>query len=463
MGDEVTDPQLLSQLNGAEGTQAVTDPALLAQLNSNAAPATTPAPSTPQYQPGGFWSNAAAGAKKVYTNDIPLGISQIYSSLFEPGIGPQLSQQAQAARQYYAPLMSTWGGKAGTMGAYAPLSLVPGANSVAGAAALGGITGALQPTTQNDSRLINTALGGALGLGGKVAGDTLSSWVTNRAAQPFLGWNQRTGNAAAASAAGSEARQLDQGAISDASDRFTRIFSNARSPDVSVPLTESAGSGVAGSIYSASSGLNQSSRTAFTGNEQVQDIMSLLRSGTGTAKQLGDISSKLNTEAASQMSSKGGDRALGQALYAVKDKVDGLIGNSIQDPAQRAEYFAALPQYRTFTTLTNRPTLLNSATGDVNLNNLGKYLQRYDKAGYTRGGNTTPLYQAARYGQASGIGSRPPPPILQPFKWGAYHLINNPVAGAAAGTVSRLGAPVSPQMQAILGRSYLTNPLLAQQ
>jgi len=180
-------------------------------------------------------------------------------------------------------------------------------------------------------------------------------------------------------------------------------------------------------------------------NDQVKDLISHL-GAEPTAAQLGSISSKLGTEAAGEMSAKGGDRALGQALFAVKDHVDQLIGSSITDPALKAEYAAALPQYRTFLTLTRRPTLLNSSTGDVNLRNLGNYLQRYDR-GFREGTNTTPLYQAARFGQASTIGSRPPPPILQPIKFAAYHAVNNPIVGVLGGTASRLGAPVAPLIQ----------------
>lgn len=55
------------------------------------------------------------------------------------------------------------GAIAGNLATYAPLALVPGANTVAGGAAIGGVTGALQPTTEGESRVTNAAIGTAAG------------------------------------------------------------------------------------------------------------------------------------------------------------------------------------------------------------------------------------------------------------------------------------------------------------
>lgn len=55
------------------------------------------------------------------------------------------------------------GAIAGNIATYAPLALVPGANTVLGGAALGAATGAAQPTLDGESRLANAAVGGAVG------------------------------------------------------------------------------------------------------------------------------------------------------------------------------------------------------------------------------------------------------------------------------------------------------------
>ena len=55
------------------------------------------------------------------------------------------------------------GAIAGNVATYAPLALVPGANTIAGGVAIGAATGAIQPTTKGESRLANAAIGGVVG------------------------------------------------------------------------------------------------------------------------------------------------------------------------------------------------------------------------------------------------------------------------------------------------------------
>lgn len=78
-----------------------------------------------------------------------------------------------------APLMKTGAGKAGTLsGTIAtalPAAFIPGANTYAGATLTGMGLGALQPTTKDESRLMNIGLGGVGGAGGQLAGRTLGS------------------------------------------------------------------------------------------------------------------------------------------------------------------------------------------------------------------------------------------------------------------------------------------------
>lgn len=55
------------------------------------------------------------------------------------------------------------GSIAGNIATYAPLALVPGVNTIAGGAALGAASGAIQPTLEGESRLANAAIGGVAG------------------------------------------------------------------------------------------------------------------------------------------------------------------------------------------------------------------------------------------------------------------------------------------------------------
>lgn len=388
-----------------------------------------------------FGQNALQGAGKFYT-DAVLGARQIYAQARggDPNavVDPITGMTSADKRDLDAPLQATGGAKVGEIAGALPLAFIPGANTYAGAALLGGAQGALQPTVGNESRLLNTGAGGTLGVVGKAGGDKLASWITARAAQPFMGWNQSTANQALATAVGSDASKLDQPGIAGASARFSDIFGRARDPAVTVNLPAQTSQ----VLSQAEAGLPASAKEAFWKDPQVNELMTHLQNGTASAQELGTISSKLGNTAAGEMSSKTGDRELGKALFAIREHADDLVGQSITDPALSAEYAAARPQYRNFL-LTRRPTIVNSATGDVNMRNLGNYLQRTDFKGYTQGANQSDLYNAARFGQATGLGSRPPPPILQPIKWAGFHAANNPVVNAIGGTASRLGAPFS--------------------
>lgn len=68
-----------------------------------------------------------------------------------------------------APLMDTGAGMAGNIGANILTALIPGGNTVKGAALVGAGLSALQPTATGESRLNNTLLGGGLGAGGALA------------------------------------------------------------------------------------------------------------------------------------------------------------------------------------------------------------------------------------------------------------------------------------------------------
>lgn len=396
-----------------------------------------------------FLQNAQQGVGKLYT-DALLGARQFYAGAADtvaPQTPTRLAQlQAEAAdkRQVDAPLQATAGAKAGEIVGALPLAFVPGANTYAGAAAIGGVMGAVQPTMSGESRLLNTGLGTGLGVAGKGVGDALSNFVASRAAQPFMGWNQKTVNQAAAIAVGSDAPALNQAALADVNTRLGAIFDAARSPDITVPVNTP----TARILAQTARGLDRSTQRAFNGNTQIQNLNDYLRvaNRSATAEQLGSVSTKLGQKATSEMTSQTGDRDLGRALFAVKEHVDDLIENSIPDASLQAAYATARSEYRTLSQVTSRPTILNSATGDVNMRNLGNYLQRNDKPGYLRGANQSDLYNAARFGQATGLGSRPPPPILQPLKWASFHAANNPVVNAIGGISSRALSPVRPAL-----------------
>jgi hypothetical protein len=77
--------------------------------------------------------------------------------------GQRLRDEQQAVLERDAPLMSTGSGKfgniTGNVAIAVPAMFAPGANTLAGSAVVGGLTGAFQPVTADESRLQNVGVG----------------------------------------------------------------------------------------------------------------------------------------------------------------------------------------------------------------------------------------------------------------------------------------------------------------
>lgn len=117
------------------------------------------------------------------------------------GVGQLLGQVSQEdidySRSLDRDLMQTGAGTAGnisgSVAATLPAAFVPGANTIAGGAAIGALQGALQPVGTDDSRLGNIAMGGAAGAlvpaavkTGKVAKAALIDPFTDKGKQRIL-------------------------------------------------------------------------------------------------------------------------------------------------------------------------------------------------------------------------------------------------------------------------------------
>lgn len=113
------------------------------------------------------------------------------------GAGQRLGMVSQAdideARRLDAPLMRSGAGSAGDItgkiAAALPAVLIPGANTVAGAAAVGAGQGLLEPTSGDESVLRNMATGAAGGAGGVMAGRVLmgGAQAAKALVEPFTG------------------------------------------------------------------------------------------------------------------------------------------------------------------------------------------------------------------------------------------------------------------------------------
>lgn len=184
-----------------------------------------------------FW---AGMGKKM--NDVYLGAKQ------RVGLADQA--EVDEARKYDAPLMNTTAGKigglAGTVVSTLPALAVPGANTVAGASAVGGIMGLLEPTARDESALRNAALG--------AAGGAAAQWGLGKAAGIF-------GDRLAAKEA-SEALRQSQNAARDETLRAAQQAGYAVTPS-------SANAGLPSRLFEGLSGKFKTEQLASVNNQNV--------------------------------------------------------------------------------------------------------------------------------------------------------------------------------------------------
>lgn len=123
------------------------------------------------------FERGAAGAGK-YMVDIARGAGQ--------WIGAVDRKDIEESRRMDKALMDTTAGKVGNFvggaATLVPSMLIPGANTVAGAGAIGALTGAMQPSTGTGETLSNIAFGGAGGAGGQFVANKIPGIVGNYAA-----------------------------------------------------------------------------------------------------------------------------------------------------------------------------------------------------------------------------------------------------------------------------------------
>jgi hypothetical protein len=111
-----------------------------------------------------------AGAGKAFM-DIKRGVGQL--------IGTDSQADIDEAKRLDAPLMKTTAGKVGNIGGNVAIALpsvfIPGAQTVAGSAALGAGMGFIQPVASDESRLKNTLVGGAVGGAAPIVARTVAA------------------------------------------------------------------------------------------------------------------------------------------------------------------------------------------------------------------------------------------------------------------------------------------------
>ena len=208
--------------------------------------------------------------------------------------------------------------------------------------------------------------------------------------------NQKTLNRHVAQSIGEFSDVLDESVLGRAKGRLGKIFDDVGDNVKRVVPQDDVVSNLAG-IEQEFDGLLA---RPLLQHPLVNQFFDLTARGEMTGAQLRNLSSKLGRAGNSQMSSAAGDRELGSALFRVKDVVDDVLGQGIEDPALKAAYDAARQQYRNLMLVTTRQNVVNPSSGNVSGANLAAALQSKDRSGFLFGGNTSNLYDAARYAQA---------------------------------------------------------------
>ncbi len=365
-------------------------------------------------------------------------------------VGAVSREDVAESRRRDAPLMKTTAGTVGNLfgnvALLAPTAMIPGANTLTGAGAIGAASGLLQPSTSTKETAINALLGGAGGTAGQFVANKIGAVARQAGSQTTQGQksaaqagqaqgmrltpgkasgsaalqkfeaaaaanpmtsggfdaiketNQRALNKAAAQAIGEQADELSTPVLARAEQRIGAVF-DAVADRTPVPLDPQQVGPKLQQVLRDSEGL-------IGGNGSLLDNPLYQRfdefvngQGGATREQLRVLSSKLGTAARNNMTTPNGDRELGSALFALQEAAEDAIQASLS-PAQQTAYQAARQQYRNLMTLTAKTNVTNPSSGNVSGRGLATTLMQKDRGGFTMGRNSTPMYDAARFTQA---------------------------------------------------------------
>lgn len=398
---------------------------------------------------GSVLQNLAAGSGKYFI-DTGRGVGQ--------KLGLVSNQDVADSRERDAPLMATAAGKIGygatALATTAPALAIPGANTIAGGAAIGAVSGAMQPSTSAGEAIGNIALGGAAGGVGQAVGNAVvkgaNAILASRAAGAAAATTQNSVRDATLEAAQKLGYvtpptltnpSMVNTALESASGRYATkqaamvknqpVTNAAAATDLGLapntPITQQALQGVraqAGKVYQQvkQTGTIQTDQpylTKLTGITNASDDVAKAFPGATTpaadkidtlvdsllqdkfsAAQAVEYSKRLRQQASANFKLAGRsanpeDLALAHAQSQGADALEEMIGRHLEangQPDLLKQYQDARQQIaRTYTV----DAALNDATGNVD----AKVLARQLDAGRPLSGN---LKTAARFAQAFG-------------------------------------------------------------
>jgi hypothetical protein len=381
-----------------------------------------------------------AGAGK-FVADLGRGAGQYLGMVSRDDVAESRKRDAALMRTTPGVIGNVLGGVLGL----APTAMIPGANTLAGSALIGGITGAAQPSVNDGETLGNIGAGAAGGAIGQKIGSWLGGKMSAAGAEPMLTEGQRAAaqggrdlgmrmtpgqasgsralqrveaslesnpitsggfdaikmrnqqvlNNAAARSFGEKTNDLSPAVLERANQRMGDVFNRVKTKDVA-----KLGDDFLGTLVKAiddSDGLI-GGNSSLADNPLVKRAIGFNDRGVATLEQLRELSSKMGKAASNNMTTQSGDRELGKALFAVKNSVDDAIEQNLA-PELAKEFAKARGQYRSYTQLMLN-NVLNPSSGNISGRNLAGRLQRTDRAGFSLGKNDSDMYKAARFYQA---------------------------------------------------------------
>jgi hypothetical protein len=207
--------------------------------------------------------------------------------------------------------------------------------------------------------------------------------------------NQKILNQSTAQAIGVNASELSNPVLAQAQRQISAVYNRVASPTVQKIDQPYVLNGI-DLLDNAFEGLTTQ---PFKSNIFVKQLQDLAMKGEATGQQLSALSSKIGKKAKNEMTTMTGDRELGQALFQMKEIVDDALSSGLT-AADQAAFQAARTNYRNLMTLRSSPGVVNPSSGNVSAPNLASALTRKDPKGFVFGENQTPMYEAARFGQA---------------------------------------------------------------
>lgn len=207
--------------------------------------------------------------------------------------------------------------------------------------------------------------------------------------------NQTVLNRAVADAIGVKANELSNPVLAQAQRQISAVYSRVASPNTQ----KIDGMYVANGIDIIDNAFEGLTTQPLKSNIFVKQLQDLAAKGEATGNQLSTLSSKIGKRAKNEMTTASGDRELGNALFQIKEIVDDMLAAGLSAEEQAA-FQAARANYRNLMTLRSSPGVVNPSSGNVSGLNLASALTRKDPQGFVFGGNTTPMYEAARFAQA---------------------------------------------------------------